>query len=34
MIVIMKENATEKQMKQVIDLVTGAGLTFRLHFLS
>lgn len=27
MIVIMKENATEKQMKQVIDLVTGAGLT-------
>ncbi|EET99346.1 3-deoxy-7-phosphoheptulonate synthase [Enterococcus faecalis] len=23
----MKENATEKQMKQVIDLVTGAGLT-------
>ncbi|HGY5201638.1 TPA: 3-deoxy-7-phosphoheptulonate synthase [Enterococcus faecalis] len=26
MIVIMKENATEKQMKQVIDLVTGAGL--------
>lgn len=25
--VIMKENATEKQMKQVIDLVTGAGLT-------
>ena len=23
MIVIMKENATEKQMKQVIDLVTG-----------
>ncbi|HAP5683287.1 TPA: 3-deoxy-7-phosphoheptulonate synthase [Enterococcus faecalis] len=29
MIVIMKENATEKQMKQVIDLVTGAGLTTR-----
>ncbi|EMG1473412.1 3-deoxy-7-phosphoheptulonate synthase [Enterococcus faecalis] len=27
MIVIMKENATGKQMKQVIDLVTGAGLT-------
>ncbi|MGM0177069.1 3-deoxy-7-phosphoheptulonate synthase [Enterococcus sp. AZ159] len=27
MIVIMKENATEKQMKQVIDLVTDAGLT-------
>ncbi|WP_270281832.1 3-deoxy-7-phosphoheptulonate synthase [Enterococcus faecalis] len=27
MIVIMKENATEKQMKQVIDLVTSAGLT-------
>ena len=27
MIVIMKENATEKQMKQVIDLVTCAGLT-------
>jgi len=27
MIVIMKENATEKQMKQVIDLVTGTGLT-------
>ncbi|EFU16327.1 3-deoxy-7-phosphoheptulonate synthase [Enterococcus faecalis TX1346] len=27
MIVIMKENATEKQMKQVIDLVTGVGLT-------
>ena len=27
MIVIIKENATEKQMKQVIDLVTGAGLT-------
>lgn len=27
MIVIMKENATENQMKQVIDLVTGAGLT-------
>ena len=27
MIVIMKEHATEKQMKQVIDLVTGAGLT-------
>lgn len=27
MSVIMKENATEKQMKQVIDLVTGAGLT-------
>lgn len=27
MIVIMKEDATEKQMKQVIDLVTGAGLT-------
>ncbi|EMW5332975.1 3-deoxy-7-phosphoheptulonate synthase [Enterococcus faecalis] len=27
MIVIMKENATEKQMKQVIDLVTGADLT-------
>lgn len=27
MIVIMKENVTEKQMKQVIDLVTGAGLT-------
>ena len=27
MIVIMKENATEKQMKLVIDLVTGAGLT-------
>lgn len=27
MMVIMKENATEKQMKQVIDLVTGAGLT-------
>ena len=27
MIVIMKENATEKQMKKVIDLVTGAGLT-------
>ncbi|HGC5957252.1 TPA: 3-deoxy-7-phosphoheptulonate synthase [Enterococcus faecalis] len=27
MIVIMKENATEKQMKQVIDLVTGAGST-------
>ncbi|EGO5959623.1 3-deoxy-7-phosphoheptulonate synthase [Enterococcus faecalis] len=27
MIVIMKENATEKQMKQVIDLVIGAGLT-------
>ena len=27
MIVIMKENATEKQMKQVMDLVTGAGLT-------
>ena len=27
MIVIMKENATEKQMKQVIDLVTGACLT-------
>lgn len=30
MIVIMKENATEKQMKQVIDLVTGAGLTLSL----
>ena len=29
MIVIMKENATEKQMKQVIDLVTGAGLTIQ-----
>ena len=27
MIVTMKENATQKQMKQVIDLVTGAGLT-------
>ena len=27
MIVFMKENATENQMKQVIDLVTGAGLT-------
>ncbi|WP_270785434.1 3-deoxy-7-phosphoheptulonate synthase [Enterococcus faecalis] len=27
MIVIMKENASEKQMKQVIDLVTGVGLT-------
>ena len=27
MIVIMKENVTEKQMKQVIDLVTCAGLT-------
>ena len=28
MIVIMKENATEKQMKQVIDLVTGARLNY------
>ena len=27
MIVIMKENATENKWKQVIDLVTGAGLT-------